>query len=72
MICAVNLTVLGLKAYWYTGSAFTRYLQSYIHLPSLVSSQVLLFADDVKLYCPIVNQQSYGTRYFIAWDNNRF
>ena len=27
-------------------------------LPSQVSSQVLLFADDVKLYCPIVNQQS--------------
>ena len=27
-------------------------------LPSIVSSQVLLFADDVKLFCPIVNQQS--------------
>jgi len=27
-------------------------------LPSQVSSEVLLFADDVKLYCPIVNQQS--------------
>ena len=27
-------------------------------LPSVVSSQVLLFADDVKLFCPIVNQQS--------------
>ena len=23
---AVSLKVLGLKAYWYTGSAFTRYL----------------------------------------------
>ena len=27
-------------------------------LPSIVSSQVLLLADDVKLFCPIVNQQS--------------
>ena len=27
-------------------------------LPSIASSQVLLFADDVKLFCPIVNQQS--------------
>ena len=27
-------------------------------LPSVVSSQVLLFAGDVKLFCPIVNQQS--------------
>ena len=27
-------------------------------LPSIVSSQVLLFADGVKLFCPTVNQQS--------------
>ena len=24
-------------------------------LPSIVSSQILLFADDVKLFCPIMN-----------------
>ena len=29
ILCEVNLKVLGFKAYWYTGSAFTRYLQSY-------------------------------------------
>ena len=39
-------------------------------LPSVVSSQVL-FADDVKLFCPIVNQQSnfqlsIGTRSLIT------
>ena len=27
ILCVVNLKVLGLKAPWYTGSAFTRYLQ---------------------------------------------
>ena len=29
ILCVVNLKVLGLKASWYTGFAFTRYLQSY-------------------------------------------
>jgi len=31
ILCVVNVKVLGLKAYWYTGSAFTRYLQSYLN-----------------------------------------
>jgi len=33
ILCVVNLKVLGLRAYWYTGSAFTRYL-NYIYLLS--------------------------------------
>ena len=33
-LCAVNLKVLGLKAYWYTDSTFTRYLQLYLTLPN--------------------------------------
>jgi len=36
IFCAVNLNVLGLKAYWYTGSAFTRFL-NHIYLFSVIT-----------------------------------
>ena len=32
MLCAVKLRVLGLMAYWYTGSAFHQIPQSYIYI----------------------------------------
>jgi len=32
MLCAVQLRVLGLMAYWYTGSAFHQIPQSYLNV----------------------------------------
>ena len=45
MLCAVKLRVLGLMAYWYTGSAFHQIPQSYLEyfwLYRLVRGLVLL------------------------------
>ena len=41
MLCAVKLRVLGLMAYWYTGSAFHQIPQSYLNDVHLVPSVVL-------------------------------
>jgi len=41
MLCAVKLRVLGLMAYWYTGSSFHQIPQSYLNDVHLVPSVVL-------------------------------
>jgi len=41
MLCAVKLKVLGLMAYWYTGSAFHQIPLSYLNDVHLVPSVVL-------------------------------
>ena len=41
MLCAVKLRVLGLMAYWYTGSAFHQIPQSYLNDVHLVPPVVL-------------------------------
>ena len=41
MLCAVKLRVLGLMAYWYTGSAFHQIPQPYLNDVHLVPSVAL-------------------------------